>query len=271
MIAVSIVTYKVPDDELRLALSTLVQCKEICRIDIIDNARSRATENVAKEFPDSLVNYIPSDNIGYGAANNISIRNSLRDASAVKYHLVMNSDIRFSPEVITRLKNIMDGDPTIALTIPKVTDAAGHEQSSYHPLPSPIDLIARRFLPRRFFRKRMARYDIKVEGRLDPLNVPYVHGCFMLMRCSALEEVGLFDERFFMYPEDIDLTRRLNEKYKTLVIPTLSIVHHHRAESRRSPRLLFIHITNMIKYFNKWGWIGSTKRLKCRKMAHAKK
>jgi len=92
------------------------------------------------------------------------------------------------------------------------------------------------------------------------LDVPYLSGCFMLFRTEALKEVGLFDERFFMYPEDIDLTRRIHAKYRTVFYPEVSIIHHHAQSSYLNLKMLFIHITNMVKYFNKWGWILDKER-----------
>lgn len=262
MLAVSIVTYNVSDEELRKVLLTLLKCEEICRIDIIDNSRNQSTELIVDSFSNQKINYIPSDNIGYGAANNISIKKSL-ELGNVDFHLVMNSDIVFEPKVITELIKIMSSDPSIGLTIPMVTDINGREESSYHPLPSPMDLISRRFLPQKWVKKRLARFNILVEGKSAPIEAPYIYGCFMMLSCEALKNVGLFDERFFMYPEDIDLSRRINQKYKTLVIPTVSIVHYHRKESSKSLKMLWIHIYNIIKYFNKWGWIKSNKQKNC--------
>lgn len=82
----------------------------------------------------------------------------------------------------------------------------------------------------------------------------------MLMRCAALRRVGLFDTRFFMYPEDIDLTRRLHRHYRTLYWPDIEAVHKHRASSYASFRMLWIHAHNMIRYFNKWGWFFDRER-----------
>ena len=82
----------------------------------------------------------------------------------------------------------------------------------------------------------------------------------MFFRTEAFKTVGLFDERFFMYPEDIDITRRMHKYYKTLYWPEVSIVHAHRAASYKSKKMLAIHIVNMIKYFNKWGWIFDKER-----------
>ena len=76
----------------------------------------------------------------------------------------------------------------------------------------------------------------------------------------VLREVGLFDERFFMYPEDIDLTRRIHRHYLTACWSGATIIHRHRAASYHSRRMLRIHIVNMIRYFNKWGWIYDPER-----------
>jgi len=63
-----------------------------------------------------------------------------------------------------------------------------------------------------------------------------------------------------MYPEDIDITRRMHAKYKTIYYPDVSIIHDHGAESYKNIRMLRIHIVNMVKYFNKWGWYFDKER-----------
>jgi GT2 family glycosyltransferase len=85
--------------------------------------------------------------------------------------------------------------------------------------------------------------------------VPYLSGCFMLLRTSALIDVGLFDERFFMYPEDVDLTRRIAARYETIFFPHVSVYHEHGAASRKSLKMFAVHFFNMVRYFNKWGWL----------------
>ena len=104
------------------------------------------------------------------------------------------------------------------------------------------------------------KYLLKMFDHKEELNVPYHQGSFLFFRTSCLEKVGLFDERFFMYPEDIDITRRMHQKYRTMFWPGVTVVHAHRAASYKSKKMLFIHTWNMIKYFNKWGWIKDRKR-----------
>lgn len=88
---------------------------------------------------------------------------------------------------------------------------------------------------------------------------------FHVFTMSVLDDVGLFDENIFMYTEDIDLTRRIHKKYKTMFWPEVTIIHAHKRGSYKNKRLLKIHIKSAIHYFNKWGWIFDKERHKWNK------
>ena len=93
------------------------------------------------------------------------------------------------------------------------------------------------------------------------MNVPYLSGCFMFLRVAALKDVGLFDEKIFMYGEDADLCRRLFEfGYKNIYLPNINIVHAFQKGSHKSVRLTWIGIKSAFYYFNKWGWFFDKKR-----------
>jgi GT2 family glycosyltransferase len=83
----------------------------------------------------------------------------------------------------------------------------------------------------------------------------------MFIRTKIFKEIGLFDERFFMYLEDTDLCRRIGEKYKTIYYPEAIVYHEYAKGSYRSNELLKIHIESAIKYFNKWGWFSDKERI----------
>ena len=86
------------------------------------------------------------------------------------------------------------------------------------------------------------------------MDVPILSGCFMFLRNEIFKNVGLFDERYFMYMEDFDYSRRIHEKYRTVYYPNVEIVHAHAKESFKNRKLSIIHLKSAIKYFNKWGW-----------------
>ena len=92
------------------------------------------------------------------------------------------------------------------------------------------------------------------------MNVPALSGCFLLCRTGALQEAGLFDERFFLYCEDIDLTRRMHRVGNTLFYPGITISHDFRRSSYRNLRLMWTHIRSACLYFDKYGWISDEER-----------
>ncbi|GAI80195.1 unnamed protein product, partial [marine sediment metagenome] len=87
-----------------------------------------------------------------------------------------------------------------------------------------------------------------------------VSGCFSLFRTEVFQKVGLYDERFFMYFEDFDISRRVNKYFKTVYYPKVSVYHEYRREAQKNPRLFKIFVKSAIKYFNKWGWFFDHER-----------
>ena len=197
--------------------------------------------------------YIKQNNKGYGGGHNVALRKATEMGS--QYHLVVNPDVWFGAEVIPALWRLMEEDETIAQVMPKVLFLNGSVQRLAKLLPTPFDLFSRFFLPAMLISRRNDRFELKHSGYDKIMNVPFLSGCFMFLRVSALQSEGLFDERFFMYMEDVDITRRLHTKYKTLFYPAVSIYHRFSRLSYHKWRLSLIHMISVMKYFNKWGWI----------------
>ena len=252
----SIVTYRTDRDELRSCIDAL-HAAGVTDVAVVDNSPDDTLRTFCTELNTDYCR--PGRNLGYGAAHNIELRRSLSKAD-VDYHLVINSDVHFPPDVIGRIVNHMDSNADIGQLIPRTVYPDGREQEVVRMLPTPLDLIFRRFLPDRMTAKRNRRYLLAFRDHTKEINVPYHQGSFMFLRTEALRLVGLFDERFFMYPEDIDLTRRIHRHFRTVFWPGATIVHAHRAASYRSLRMLRIHMVNMIRYFNKWGWFFDAER-----------
>lgn len=202
-------------------------------------------------------------NLGYGAAHNIAIRKAM--AMGSKYHVILNPDVSFDSTIIDQLVQRLDADEAIGMAMPRIVNLKGELQYNCKLVPVPTDLIFRRFLPCLANKKRVERFQLKFADYEKEMDVPYLSGCFMFLRTEALQKIGLFDERFFMYPEDIDLTRRMYAEYRTLYYPKVQVVHAHAAESYKSLRMLWIHIWNTIKYFNKWGWVFDSERRRINK------
>lgn len=255
-LTVSIVTYNTDTDELSRCLNALSSYP--VSIYVVDNSSKGYISDFCAKYAN--IQYIANVNSGYGAGHNIAIRKAI--ASGAKYHLVLNSDVYFDDSVIGKIIDYMERNEDVAQVQPNIIYPDGSMQYSCRLLPSPVDLFFRRFMPDCLTRKMNDRYMLRFDRHEREMNVPYHQGSFMFFRLECFEKVGLFDERFFMYPEDIDITRRMHKYYRTMFFPGATVVHAHRAASYKSFRMLLVHTVNMIKYFNKWGWIFDSERRK---------
>lgn len=254
MLTVSIVVHRTPPGQLRKALECVLR-SAADKIYVIDNSPDDSLAKVAGSVPRTEYRHV--DNNGFGASHNIAIREVTAKGD---YHLVMNADVCWEGEILGTLVEYMENNPSVGMVAPRVYYPDGALQYSCRMLPTPADLFAKRFLPRRMVERRMERYLLAAHDHSKEIDCPYLLGSFLLFRVEALRDCGLFDERFFMYPEDIDITRRIHERWRTVFCPEVSIVHEHAAASRKSKKMLWIHFVNMVKYFNKWGWLADKKR-----------
>jgi GT2 family glycosyltransferase len=259
MLNASIVLYNHSVAEIESLIDSLKQSTQVKEVFLIDNS--------PKQNPDfsklPVIYIFNGKNLGYGNAHNIAIRKTIEQQ--VPYHLVVNPDIQFESKVLDELLNYMEQNPDVGHLMPKILYPNGETQYLCKLLPKPSDLFFRRFLPQSWTQKSNERFELRASGYNKIMEVPYLSGCFMLLRAKTLEEVGLFDERFFMYPEDIDLTRRIHQKYKTIFYPDVSVVHYHAQASYQNVNLLWVHLWNLVKYFNKWGWFFDSERKKVNK------
>lgn len=250
--------YNSPFDEVKRAVALLVaaKCDHVWLIyNGKDDVMSERLRNLSVE---RRIEFLRIPNRGYGAGHNIAIKHSIE--LGAEYHLVMNADLYWESEVLSVLLEEMDAKPKVGLIAPMTINPNGTSQSTARRLPTPFDLFGRRFLPKFIMKKRNRKYLLEDVAEDKELNVPYLLGCFMLFRNRALKEIGGFDERFFMYSEDIDITRRLHTKWQTIRTPKVRVIHKHQRESKRHLKLLLCHIISTIHYFNKWGWLFDNQR-----------
>jgi len=266
MLTASVVLYKHTFDKIKPLLESVL-LSNIERFYIIDQSEDErfSLEEAIGEFfgnrESTIVHhYFKLENRGYGPGHNMAIRKAKEVGS--DYHLVVNPDIKFPKEVMPFLTTYLDENEDVGQIMPKVHYPNGELQRLCKLLPTPMDMFGRLCMPKFYMDQRTARYELADSGYDKVMNVPYLSGCFMLFRISAFVEVGMFDERFFMYAEDIDITRRIHARYKTIFHPAVKITHIHNRADRRSFWLLMVHIINVMKYFCKWGWFFDSERTK---------
>ena len=259
MITASVVLDKTPLDEVDTILKSFAPGPER-KLFFLDNSPERDS---ALTFLGDLtgVEYIfNGENLGYGRANNIGIEKAI-DAGS-EYHLVMNPDLKFEPEAINALADFAGSDPDIVYVLPEIVNEAGTVQHLCKLLPTPADLIFRRFFPNKgVFKKNNERYVLASFGYDRVIDPPCISGCFMFMRTKTLNEHDIrFDGRFFMYCEDFDLIRRLHRIGRTLYYPEVSVVHRQARLSYSDWDMLRAHIVSACRYFNKYGWFRDEER-----------
>jgi GT2 family glycosyltransferase len=155
----------------------------------------------------------------------------------------------------------MAGHPDIGLVMPDIRYPDGSRQHLCKLLPHPVDLLVRRFIPTLYrLSGRVDTYEMRRSGYDRIMDVPALSGCFMFLRASVLKKTGGFDERFFMYLEDVDLSRRIGQLARTVFYPAVSIIHAYQKGSYKNSALLRRHISSAIRYFNKWGWFFDSER-----------
>ncbi len=265
MITASIVTYRTDVDE----LCTVVSCLSNSLVDkiyIVDNSPSDRLRETVNSFCGEIEYIYGHGNVGYGSAHNIAIRKSITLGAA--YHIVINPDIYFDAGVVEKLSAYMEAEPKIGQLMPRVVYPNGELQYLCKLLPTPIDLIGRRFpLLKSYAKQRNYRFEMRASNYDQIMEVPFLSGCFMFLRVDALQKTGGFDDRYFMYCEDMDLCRRIGMAgYKTVYYPSVEIVHAHKKESYKSRSMLRQHIKSAVRYFNTWGWLFDSYRRRINKM-----
>ena len=226
---------------------------------IVDNSPGCELKKLIDSYKSSRLIYIfGQGNVGYGRGHNIAIDRSI--GLGADYHVVLNPDIIFQENVITLLWNFMDNHPDVGEVMPNVIYPDGAIQRLCKLLPTPFDILGRRFFPKTWIKRWSDKYEMHFMGYDKNWNCPNLSGCFMFLRNNVLRQIGSFDEQFFMYFEDTDLVRRIHRVSKTVFYPEATIIHAHKSGHRSSWNLFKISMQSTIKYFNKYGWFFDKER-----------
>lgn len=252
----SLVVYESSPAVFELAVNSFLKATDDGIIAIVDNSRQPLESS---QFSHPRVKYIFNNaNAGFGKGHNIGFA-SVQSVS--DFHLILNPDVRFESDVLSRLTEIMFNDGTVSAVMPQIRYPDGELQRLCKLLPTPMDLIFRRFIPfRGLVQKLNRRYELHNLPQDSVAVIPSLSGCCLLVRSRLLAELNGFDERFFMYMEDVDLVRRLGDLGKTVYVPQVHVTHAYAKGSYKNPKLLKYHLNSAIKYFNKWGWVFDSVR-----------
>lgn len=248
-------------DYLRACLQTVFasQGDFTYRVVVVDNGSSDGSPDMVRQsFPDALL-IEGHGNVGYPAGNNLGLQAlgyaTPTETDAPRYALLLNPDTELPPRALADMLAYLDSHPDVGAAGPKLILPDGSlDLACRRSFPSPSVSFWRLVGFARLFPNspRFARYNLTY---LDPdleTEVDSVVGAFMIARQQALRQVGLMDERFFMYGEDLDWAKRIKEAgWKVMYVPHVQVKHVKRAASRQSHRAQFEFVRAMLLFYRK--------------------
>ncbi len=194
-----------------------------------------------------------AENRGFGAGHNAALA-----SASSEFHLVLNPDAELAPDALIKGLSRLAADPGLALLSPMAVGASGQREFLCKRYPSVLVLLLRGFAPAwmcRVFDGRLAHYEMRDAcGGDAAVHVEIASGCCMLARTGALRDVGGFDETFFLYFEDFDLSLRLADRGGLLFEPAMRIVHHGGYTAEKGWRHLGWFLRSALRFFNRHGW-----------------
>ncbi len=246
-ISIIIVNYNVKE-YLSSCLNSIYKAKQNLALEVfvVDNASTDGSkEFFPQHFPE--VNYIYNEeNVGFGKANNQAIH-QVRG----KYTLIINPDTLISEDTLSVMKEVMEEHPECGAAGCKMLNADGSfAPESRRSVPTIKSAASKVLGLNNLFpkSKTFASYYMGWLDENEASEVPVLSGAFMFFRTEVLQKLGGFDERFFMYGEDIDLCYRTTEAgYSIRYVPSTSIIHY-KGESTRKDDIRYIKLFNKALY-----------------------
>jgi GT2 family glycosyltransferase len=263
-ISIIIVNYKMRES-IRATLSTLFSdIKDSAlkvAVTVVDNDSGDGVgEMLARDFPQAIFLH-NGGNIGFGAANNNGVK-----FTPARYYFFLNPDIRFiEPRTVERLYAFMESKPKAGICAPRLMNTDGTLQLSCYRFPRVmVPLYRRTSLGQTgIAKKHLDKFLMSDWSHSSRRMVDWVMGSAMFIRADAMREVGLWDDRFFMYFEDIDLCRRFWLKHwPVYYLSDIVLEHEHHRESAKLPvwkgvfksKTTRYHIASWLKYLGKYGF-----------------
>lgn len=260
IITASIVLYNTESVELTKTIESIFNTVQNIKLYLIDNSLTDDLKN-SKALNDNIEYIHNPKNPGFGAAHNMAIQKAI--ASGSPYHFIVNPDIYFKGDIITPMIAYMQENASVGMLMPQILNIDGTIQNLPKLLPSPLSIVWRKVKkPNVAYQKFIDRYELRNVPKNLIFNAPILSGCFTLLNLKAIQEIGFYDDAYFMYFEDWDLSRRMHRQYKTIYFPLVSVYHGYDSGANKNKALFKIFVASAITYFNKWGWFFDAEREK---------
>ena len=248
-ISASIVVYNSPEDAFKTVETVLENTKDLdFDLFVIDNnSADKIGENLKAKF--SQPHYILLDeNVGFGRGHN-----KVLDKINSKYHFIINPDILINQNTIKNLCEFMDAHPDCAICCPQVLNPDGTVQYLAKRRPTLSALLSRR-IHKGPFKKIEDRYLAMELDHSKPFEAEFCTGCFSVIRTDVFKKIKGFDETYFLYFEDADITMEAKKHGKAYYTPDATVVHMWHRETAKSFKPFMQQLKSMFIYMKKWGY-----------------
>ena len=240
-------------DLIRQALNSVLAAAEGLEVEIfvVDNASADGSvDMVAEEFPQVKL-ICNSANVGFAAGNNVALRQVVGE-----YALLINTDTIVRRDALRTMVEFLDEHPEAGACGCKILDPDGTLQlDSRRGFPTPLAAFCKMSGLSRLFPKHplIAHYHMTYLDPEQTAEVEVLSGSCMMVRKAAMDQVGLLDESYFMYGEDIDWCYRFHQAgWKIYYVPTTEIIHFRGESGRRTPlKILYRKSQAMSIFVNK--------------------
>jgi GT2 family glycosyltransferase len=252
-VSLTIVAYKNYDDICTAITSVISNSCITPQIYVVDNScydKDNESRCTFKKFVSMFdaVEYIDSGaNLGFGQGHNYVL-----DRLKSEYHIICNPDIVVLNDAISKIVSYIESNADVGMCIPRLIDQYGNLQMVYRKELTIFDMFIRMFCPK-LFPKRYASHTLQNMNYEEPFQVPFGQGSFLVIRTALFKRLEGFDDGYFMYLEDADLCKRVNQVSKLVYYPGAEVIHKWEQGSHRNKTLFKHHINSMRYYFKKWG------------------
>lgn len=204
------------------------------QIIIVDNGSKTRFDLDPHEKKENITILRTGENMGFAGGYNVGIREAL--AGGAEYILIINNDTKVYSDMLKKLLRVLESDPQIGAVIPKIYFAKGHEfHKDRYKFEEQGKVIwyAGGFTDWKNIRSVHRGVDEVDRGQYDKTEpVEFATGCCIFFKREVLEKVGLFDERYFLYYEDADLSERIKKAgFKIYYVPSAMLIHVNAASS----------------------------------------
>lgn len=198
---------------------------------VIDNASTDGTPDLIRSrWPAARV-VAAGGNVGFARANNIGFRQTFGELV-----LLLNPDTVVHPGAIDTLVGVLDARPDAAIVGPRLVDARGRTELSFGAMMSPLAELRQKLLVKGHERRLPALGGLVERMTRRAQEVDWVSGACLLTRRADAETVGLMDERFFMYTEDVDFCAAVRARGRKILFTPEAEITHLRGQSRATDR-----------------------------------